>query len=41
LEAINGYAKAQTIKIAHVYQEKGISGAKDWEDRPAWMDMMG
>jgi DNA invertase Pin-like site-specific DNA recombinase len=41
LEAIKGYTKAQNIKIAHVYEEKGISGAKDWEDRPAWMEMMG
>jgi DNA invertase Pin-like site-specific DNA recombinase len=40
LEAIKGYAKAQNIRIAHVYEERGVSGAKDWEDRPAWMEMM-
>jgi DNA invertase Pin-like site-specific DNA recombinase len=40
LETIKGYAKAQNIRIAHVYQEKGVSGTKDWEDRPAWMEMM-
>ena len=40
LEAIKGYAKAQNIRIAHVYEENTTSGAKDWEYRPAWVAMM-
>ena len=39
-EAIKNYAKAQNIRIVHVYEEKGIPGSKDWEYRPVWMAMM-
>ena len=40
LEAIESHAKARNIGIAHVYEENGIPGAKDWEYRPAWVAMM-
>jgi DNA invertase Pin-like site-specific DNA recombinase len=40
LEAVKGYAKANGIRIVKVYEEKGVSGTKEWEDRPAWMEMM-
>jgi DNA invertase Pin-like site-specific DNA recombinase len=40
LEAIKKYAAAQNIKIVRVYREEGISGATDWENRPAFSSMM-
>jgi DNA invertase Pin-like site-specific DNA recombinase len=40
LEAIKKYAAAADIKIAKVYQEKGVSGTTDWESRPAFSEMM-
>jgi len=40
LEAIRKYAAAHDIKIAKVYREEGISGTTDWENRPAFAEMM-
>lgn len=40
LEAIKRYAVEHGIKIAHVYREEGVSGAKDLENRPAFVEMM-
>jgi DNA invertase Pin-like site-specific DNA recombinase len=40
LAAIEAYAKAHGIQIVRVYREKGVSGAKDLEDRPAFVEMM-
>jgi DNA invertase Pin-like site-specific DNA recombinase len=40
LEAIKRYAKAQNIRIVHVFEERGIGGATELENRPALMAMM-
>jgi site-specific DNA recombinase len=40
LEAIKKYAASNDTKIAKVYKEEGISGATDWENRPAFSEMM-
>lgn len=39
-EAITRYAKAHGIEIVAWYTERGISGGTEWEDRPAWSEMM-
>lgn len=39
-KAIRDYAAAHDIKIVKVFREKGISGAKDLEDRPALSELM-
>jgi DNA invertase Pin-like site-specific DNA recombinase len=41
LTAIKKYAAANNIKIVNVFREKGICGATDWEERPAFSEMMG
>ncbi len=40
LKAIREYAAAHEIKIANIYREEGVSGAKDSADRPAWSELM-
>ncbi len=40
LEAIKAHAKAKGIKIVRVFEEKGVCGATEWEDRPAWAEMV-
>jgi DNA invertase Pin-like site-specific DNA recombinase len=40
LETIRAYAKEHDIKIIRVFEERGVSGTKDMEDRPAFIDMM-
>jgi DNA invertase Pin-like site-specific DNA recombinase len=40
LVAIKKYAAAQDIKIVKVYREEGVSGTTDWENRPAFSEMM-
>jgi DNA invertase Pin-like site-specific DNA recombinase len=40
LEAIKRYAAAHDIKIAHVFREEGVSGTKELENRPAFVEMM-
>ena len=40
LLAIREYAKAHSIRIAKIFREEGVSGAKDLEDRPALAEMM-
>jgi DNA invertase Pin-like site-specific DNA recombinase len=40
LEAVKKYAAANDIKIVKVYREEGVSGTTDWEDRPAFAEMM-
>ncbi len=40
LEAIRRYAAAHDIKIARVYRDEGVSGTKDLENRPAFVEMM-
>lgn len=41
LTAIKKYAGTNDIKIVRVYREEGVSGATDWEHRPAFSEMMG
>ena len=38
--AIRKYAKAHDIQVVRVFREKGVTGTKACEDRPAWMDLM-
>lgn len=40
LEAIRRYAAEHDIKIARVYRDEGVSGTKDLENRPAFVEMM-
>lgn len=40
LEAIRAYAKEHDIRIVKVFREEGVSGAKDLENRPAFVEMM-
>src|SRR5215469_5471782 len=40
LEAIRRYAAAHDIKIARVFRDEGVSGTKDLENRPAFVEMM-
>jgi DNA invertase Pin-like site-specific DNA recombinase len=40
LEAIKKYAAANDIKIVKIYREEGVSGTTDWENRPAFAEMM-
>jgi DNA invertase Pin-like site-specific DNA recombinase len=39
-EAVQKYAAANGMEITHEFVEKGISGKTEWEDRPAFADMM-
>ena len=39
-KAIKEYAKQHDIRIVQEFQEKGVSGKKDLEHRPAFADMM-
>jgi DNA invertase Pin-like site-specific DNA recombinase len=40
LEAVRKYAAANDIKIVKVYREEGVSGTTEWENRPAFAEMM-
>jgi DNA invertase Pin-like site-specific DNA recombinase len=40
LEAVKKYAAANDIKIMKVFREEGVSGTTDWENRPAFAEMM-
>jgi DNA invertase Pin-like site-specific DNA recombinase len=40
LKSIREYAAAHDMKIVNAYREKGVSGAKESADRPAWSDLM-
>jgi len=40
LAAIEKYAAANGIKIVRVFREEGVSGTTDWENRPAFSEMM-
>lgn len=41
LTAIKKYAAANNIKIVKIFREEGICGDTEWEDRPAFSEMMG
>lgn len=34
------YAEANGIQVVEIFEEKGVSGAKEFIDRPAWMEMI-
>jgi DNA invertase Pin-like site-specific DNA recombinase len=38
--AIEAYTAAAGIEIVREYEERAVTGKAEWEDRPAWMDMM-
>ena len=40
LAAVQQYAAANSVTIAHVFRERGVSGAVDGVDRPAWVEMI-
>ena len=40
LTAIRNYAEANDIKIMKVFREEGVSGTKELENRPAFLEMM-
>jgi DNA invertase Pin-like site-specific DNA recombinase len=40
LAAIHKYAESSGITVARVFHEKGVSGAVDGMDRPAWVEMI-
>ena len=40
LEAIKRYASQHEIRIVRTFREEGVSGTKDLENRPAFMEMM-
>lgn len=38
--AIEAYAQANNIEVVEWFEEKGVSGKTDWDNRPAWTDMI-
>ena len=40
LAAAKKYAEANGMRIVQVFREEGVSGAADWENRPAFSEMM-
>jgi integrase len=40
LEAIKRYADDHDVKIVRTFRDEGVSGTKDLEDRPAFVEMM-
>ena len=40
-EAIEHYAAQHDIEIVAFFEEKGVPGATEWDDRPAWVEMIG
>src|SRR3954452_12392418 len=40
LKAIKDYATAHGYKLVKVFQERGVSGTKDLENRPALQDLL-
>lgn len=39
--AIQAYAKAHGIQIVEQFQERAVPGKTEWDDRPAWVEMIG
>lgn len=39
--AIQAYAKANGVRIVQWFEERGISGTTEWDERPAWVEMIG
>lgn len=40
LAEMKAYAATHDIKIVRVFEEKGVSGETEWENRPAWAEMI-
>lgn len=40
IAAVESYAAAHDIEVKHVFEERGVSGKTEWDDRPAWVDMI-
>ncbi len=38
--AIESHAVASGIAIVEWFEEKGVTGTAEWEDRPAWVEML-
>ncbi len=38
--SIEAYCAANGLEIVQWFEEKAITGKTEWEDRPAWMEMM-
>lgn len=39
--AIRKYSAANDIRVVRVFREEGVSGSTEWENRPAFSEMMG
>jgi DNA invertase Pin-like site-specific DNA recombinase len=39
-EAIKGYASLNGLHITHWFEEKAVPGKTEWEDRPAWGELI-
>ena len=39
-EAIAALATAAGIEVVQWFEERGVSGKTEWDDRPAWVDMI-
>jgi DNA invertase Pin-like site-specific DNA recombinase len=39
--AIEAYAAVNGIKIVRWFEEQGVSGKTEWDNRPAWVEMVG
>jgi DNA invertase Pin-like site-specific DNA recombinase len=40
LAEIKAYAKAHGIRIVRVFEERGVCGETEWENRPAWSELV-
>ncbi len=40
LEAIKGSAAQHDMRVVRVFEERAVCGATEWEDRPAWAEMV-
>jgi DNA invertase Pin-like site-specific DNA recombinase len=38
--AIERYAAANDFEIVRWFEERGVSGTTDWDERPAWVEML-
>ena len=38
--AIGSYAAAAGLEIVREFREKAVAGKTEWDNRPAWMEMM-
>ena len=39
-DAISGYALAHDMRIVRWFEERAVPGKTEWEDRPAWCDLI-